>query len=61
MSWCHTPDLRRAVAVCWRVEAQRLGPLSPARENVLTMESVTLTPEKRWQGFGFSAAYRHNR
>ena len=42
----HPPDLRRAVGVCWRVEAQRLGPLSLARENVLTMESVTLTQKE---------------
>ena len=43
---CHPPDLRRAVAVCWRVEARRLDPLSPARENVHTMESVTLTQKE---------------
>ena len=43
---CHPPDLRRAVGACWRVEAQRLDPLSLARENVLTMESVTLTQKE---------------
>ena len=30
VSWYHPPDLRRAVGVCWRVEAQRSGPLSLA-------------------------------
>ena len=46
VSWYHPPDLGRAVGVCWRVEAQRLGPLSPARENAHTMESVTLTQKE---------------
>ena len=46
VSWYRSPDLRRAVGACWRVEAQRLGPLSPARENVHTMESVTLTQKE---------------
>ena len=52
VSWYRSPDLRRAVGVCWRVEAQRLGPLSPARENVHTMESVTLTQKRDGKASG---------
>ena len=48
----HPPDLRRAVGVCWRVEAQRLGPLSPAGENVHTMESVPLTQKRDGKASG---------